>query len=95
MRLILLATLGADIAPPGPVHLRGGRRLLPIYWPAGPQTVKTNQRSISLPKLPVRLRLGNKKPAKPFGFAGWSSSHGVDAVTSSFWLLLQVLRGSP
>jgi hypothetical protein len=45
MRLILLATLGADIAPPGPAHLRGGHRLLPIYWPAGPQTVKAKHRA--------------------------------------------------
>jgi hypothetical protein len=29
MRLIQRVTLGAE-APPGPAHLRGGRRLLPI-----------------------------------------------------------------
>jgi hypothetical protein len=43
MRLILLATLGADIAPVGPVHLRGGHRLLPICRPAGPENPSSHQ----------------------------------------------------
>jgi hypothetical protein len=43
MRLILRATLGADIAPLGPAHV-GGRRLLPVCRPAGPQTIQANQR---------------------------------------------------
>jgi hypothetical protein len=45
MRLILRVPLAADIAPPGPAHLRGGHRLLPIDWPAGPQTVKAKHRA--------------------------------------------------
>ena len=32
------------IGPPGPGYLRGERRLLPISWPDGPQTVQANQR---------------------------------------------------
>jgi len=38
MRLILLAILGADIAPPGPVHLRGGTT---CYLYADPMGLKT------------------------------------------------------
>lgn len=45
MRLILREPLAADIAPPGPAHLRGGHSLLPIDWPAGPQTVKAKHRT--------------------------------------------------
>jgi len=32
------------IAPSGQAHFRGERRLLPVSWPDGPQTVKANQR---------------------------------------------------
>ena len=49
---------------------RREHRLLPIYWPAGPQTVKTNQRSISLPKLSVRLHFGDKKTREAFWIRG-------------------------
>jgi hypothetical protein len=37
------AWIVGNIAPSGPALFRREHRLLPIYWPAGPQTVKTNQ----------------------------------------------------
>jgi hypothetical protein len=57
MRLILCEPLGADIALPGPAHLRGGYRLLPICRPDGPENpsrhleLLTNPRDLSKPDL--------------------------------------------
>jgi hypothetical protein len=45
MRLILREPLAADIAPPGAGASSWGHRLLPIDWPAGPQTVKAKHRA--------------------------------------------------
>jgi hypothetical protein len=48
MRLILRATLGADIAPLGPAHV-GGRRLLPVCRPAGPENPSSHRESLTKP----------------------------------------------
>ena len=48
MRLIPRVTLGAE-APPGPVHLRGGHRLLPVCRPAGPETPSSHLESLTNP----------------------------------------------
>ncbi|MFN4905750.1 MAG: hypothetical protein ACK6AO_15150 [Planctomycetota bacterium] len=50
MRLILLATLGADIAPRGPVHLRGGHHLLPICRSDGPENPSSHRESLTNPR---------------------------------------------
>ncbi|MFM8573992.1 MAG: hypothetical protein ACKOAU_20520 [Pirellula sp.] len=50
-----------DIAPPGPAHFRG-HRLLPISWPAGPQTQLARSMMSSLPTI------GKKSSESPFDF---------------------------
>jgi hypothetical protein len=51
MRLILRVTLGADIAPAGPAHLRGWRRLLPICRPDGPENPSSHLESLTNPRV--------------------------------------------
>jgi hypothetical protein len=50
MRLILRVALGTDIAPPGPVHLRGEHHLLPICRPAGPENPSSHRKSLTNPR---------------------------------------------